>query len=68
MNKGSGSGTTWTGLWIEYVSYIDYVLGDLNGWTEDRVRVGITGAFGVSGENYNGRRKMEFSAEKGLCD
>ena len=28
------------------------MLGDLNGWIEDRVRVGITIAFGVPEENY----------------
>ena len=31
------------------------VLGDLNGWIGDRVRTDITGAFGVPGENNNGR-------------
>ena len=31
------------------------VLGDLKGWIEDRVRAGITGAFGVPGGNENGR-------------
>ena len=31
-------------------------LEDLNGWIGDRVRAGITGAFGVPGENDNGRR------------
>ena len=33
-----------------------FVLGDLSGWIGDRVRAGITGAFGVPGENENGRR------------
>ena len=33
-----------------------YILGDLNGWTGDRTRAGITGAFEVPGENDNGRR------------
>ena len=28
---------------------------DLNGWVGDRLRVGIIGGFGVSGENDNGR-------------
>ena len=41
--------------------------GDLNGWIGDRTRAGITGAFGVPGENDNGRRVVEFCAEKGLC-
>ena len=35
------------------------VLGDLNGWTGDGVRTGITGAFRVPGENDNGRRVVE---------
>ena len=39
---------------------------DLNGWVEDRVRVGITDGFGVSGENSNGRRVINFCAENGL--
>ena len=36
------------------------LLGDLNGWVGDRVRVGITGTFGVPGENDNGRRVIGF--------
>ena len=43
------------------------ILGDLNGWIGDRTRAGITGAFGVPGENNNGRRVVEFCAERGLC-
>ena len=43
------------------------VMGDLNGWVGDRVRAGITGAFGVPGENENGRRVVEFCAERGMC-
>ena len=35
---------------------IDCVLGDLNGWVGDKVRVGITCAFTAPGENDNGRR------------
>ena len=31
------------------------VLEDPNGWVGDRVRVGITGVFGVSRENDNGK-------------
>ena len=27
------------------------ILGDLNGWIEDRTRASITGAFGVPGQN-----------------
>ena len=33
----------------------------------DRIRAVITRAFGVSGENDNGRRVVEFFAERGLC-
>ena len=36
-------------------------------WIGDRVRASLTGAFGVPGENDNGRRVMEFCAGKGLC-
>ena len=43
------------------------ILGDLNGRMGDRTRAGITGAFGVPGENDNGRRVVEFCAERGLC-
>ena len=42
-------------------------LGDLNGWIGDRTRADIAGAFGVSGENDNGRRVVEFCEERGLC-
>ena len=34
------------------------ILGGLNGWI---------GAFGVPGENDNGRRVVEFCEERGLC-
>ena len=46
---------------------VDYicVLGDLNGWIGDRMRAGITGDFEVPGENENGRRLVEFCAERG---
>ena len=43
------------------------VLGDLNGWVGDRVRVGITGGFQGSGENDNVRRVVEFCSESGMC-
>ena len=43
------------------------ILGDINGWIGDRTRSGVTGAFGVSRDNYNGRRVMELSAERELC-
>ena len=41
------------------------ILRDLNGWIGHRRRAGISGAFGVPGENDNGRRVMEFYAERG---
>ena len=44
-----------------------YILGDLNGWIGDGTRAGITDAFRVPGENYNGRRVVEFCAGRGLC-
>ena len=43
------------------------ILGDLKGWIEDRTRAGITGAFGVPGENNNGRRVVELWEERRLC-
>ena len=43
------------------------ILGYLNGWIGDRTRAGITGAFGVLGEHNNGRRVVEFCAERGIC-
>ena len=43
------------------------ILGDLNGWIGDRTRDDIPCAFGVPGENDNGRRVMQFCAEKGMC-
>ena len=43
------------------------LLGDLNEWRGDRTRSGITGAFGVPRKNDNGRRVVEFCAERGLC-
>ena len=51
------SGTTWKGTWIAQQTGIDYklcVLRDLNGWIRDRVKPGVTGAFGVPGKNDNG--------------
>ena len=46
--------------------YIACILEDLNEWIGDRARGGITGAFGVPGEN-DGRRLVEFCAERGVC-
>ena len=43
------------------------ILGDLNGWIEDRKRASITGAFRVPGEIDNGRRVEEFCTERRLC-
>ena len=43
------------------------IVGDLNGWIRDRIRAGITGAFGIPGEKDNGRRRVEVCAERGLC-
>ena len=40
------------------------MMGNMNGWIGKSVRDGITGAFEVPGENDNGRRGMEFCAEK----
>ena len=42
-------------------------LRDLNGWIGDRKRTTIAGAFGVPGENDNGRRVAKVCAERGLC-
>ena len=43
------------------------VLGDPNGRIGNRARAGITGAFGVQGENDDGRRLVKFCTEGGLC-
>ena len=43
------------------------MLGELNGGIGDRVRVGITVAFKVPGENDNGRKVVEFCVKRGLC-
>ena len=47
--------------------YMLCVPGNLNDWLGDRLRASITGGFGVPGENRNGRRVIDFCAEKGLC-
>ena len=39
----------------------------MNGWIEDRLRAGITGAFGVPGDNDNGRGVVELCVERRLC-
>ena len=43
------------------------ILRDVNGWIGDRTRAGISGAFGIAGENDNDRRVVEFCEERGLC-
>ena len=43
------------------------MMGDLNTWVKDRMRVGITTMFGLLGENDNGKRVIDFSTERGLC-
>ena len=43
------------------------ILGDLKGWIGGRTRAGITGVFGVPGENDNRIRVVEFCTERGLC-
>ena len=43
------------------------ILRHLNGWIGYRTIAGITGDFGVPGENGNCRRLVEFCAERGLC-
>ena len=53
VKKGRGSGMTDRIMERVGNGYRLYVLGDLNGWIADRVRAGITGAFGVPGENEN---------------
>ena len=42
------------------------VLEDLNGWVGGRVKVSMSGAFRVPGENDNGRRVVDFCAEREL--
>ena len=43
------------------------IVGDLNGWIGNRTTAGITGTFGVPGENDDGRRVVKFCEERGLC-
>ena len=43
------------------------ILGDLKGWITDRMRVSITGDFGVQEENDNGKKVVEFCLERELC-
>ena len=57
--EGHGQGSDSVGN-----GYRLYILGDLNGWIGDRTRAAITGAFGVPGENDDGKRVVEFSEER----
>ena len=41
-----------------------YKLGDLNRWIGERTRASIIGAFEVPRKNNNGRRVVEFCAER----
>ena len=41
--------------------------GVLNGYVRDRMRVGMTGGFGVPEEYDNGRRVISFCSKRGLC-
>ena len=41
------------------------VLGDLNGWVLDRMRVEVNVGFGFQEENDKGSRVIEFLAERG---
>ena len=41
------------------------LMGYLNGWVGDTVNVSIIDVFGVPEENDNGRRLVDFCAEKG---
>ena len=43
------------------------LLGDLNGWIGDRLRASISGAFGVPGENENGRRVVSSVLKGTVC-
>ena len=68
-NEGDGEKRDrfWNMDRIAYGMNIDCVfLGDLNRWIGDRTRANINGAFGVPGENDNGRRVAEFCTERGL--
>ena len=41
------------------------MLGDLNAWVGDRLMPGLIGVFGVPGGKDNGRRVIDFCAERG---
>ena len=42
-------------------------MGDLNKWVIDKVKVYITGAFGVLKENNIRKMIVDFCGERGLC-
>ena len=42
------------------------VQGDLNRWVRDGLMAGMTGGFGVPGENDNGRRVIGICVERGI--
>ena len=47
--------------------YIICTKEDLNRWVRDKMKVRITGAFGVPRENNYGRSGFHFCVERGLC-
>ena len=60
----------WQRLWSDFDGIFDELgivrmMRDRNGWTGDRVREDITGAFAVAGENRNRRRLIEFCSKGG---
>ena len=70
-SPGGGDGEERDRFWNDMDKFLDRVENEYRlcilGWIGDRTRAGITGAFGVPGENENGRRVVEFCAEMGLC-
>ena len=57
-----------TGLWIKVGNgYILCILEDMSGFVGGKVRLGITGGFGILEENDNGMRVIDFCSERGLC-
>ena len=67
-----GGGEEMERFWNDLTRVVDrlskeyrlYGLGDLNGCVGKKVRVGITGPFGVPGEYDNERRVIEFCAKR----
>ena len=65
-DPNEGIGEEGERFWNDMVKTMDRVgngyrlclLGDLNRWIGDRVRVGITSAFGILGKNENGKREV----------